>query len=74
MTINQKLFRQGLLATASTLAALAATTAQATAQAAPAPRDDGPHRYKVSVRTAGAWTLPPGLASFTVHVRGPAPR
>ncbi|MFI2611677.1 hypothetical protein [Kitasatospora sp. NPDC018619] len=72
MTINQKLFRQGWLATTSTLAALAAATAQATAtteQAAPAPRDDGPHRYRVSVRATGARALPSGLASFTVHVR-----
>ncbi|MGW1176038.1 hypothetical protein ACWD4P_20265 [Kitasatospora sp. NPDC002543] len=69
MTINQKLFRQGLLATAaaSTLTALAATAAQA----APAQRDDGPHRYRVSVRASGAWAPPPGLASFTVHIRGP---
>ncbi|MEV7188151.1 hypothetical protein [Kitasatospora sp. NPDC093102] len=67
MTINQKLFRQGLLATASTVAALAATASQA----APVQRDDGPHRYKVSTRTTGAWALPAGLASFTVHARGP---
>ncbi|MEU1283899.1 hypothetical protein [Kitasatospora sp. NPDC005856] len=67
MTINQKLFRQGLLATAaSTLTALAA----AAAQAAPAQRDDGPLRYRVSVRAAGAWVPPPGLASFTVHIGG----
>ncbi|MFJ9442854.1 hypothetical protein ACIRRH_13410 [Kitasatospora sp. NPDC101235] len=67
MTINQKLFRQGMLATASTVAALAATASQA----APVQRDDGPHRYKVSTRTTGAWALPAGLASFTVHARGP---
>lgn len=67
MTINQKLFRQGLVATASTVAALAATAAQA----APVQRDDGPHRYKVSIRSAGAWALPAGLTSFTVYARGP---
>src|SRR5690349_13112055 len=51
MTINQNLFRQGLLATAaSTLTALAA----ATAQAAPVQRNDGPHLYRVSVRATGA--------------------
>ncbi|MFJ6382263.1 hypothetical protein ACIQI7_19950 [Kitasatospora sp. NPDC092039] len=67
MTINQKLFRQGLLATAaSTLTALAA----ATAQAAPAQRNDGPHLCRVSVRATGAWAPPPGLASFTVRVGG----
>lgn len=76
MTINQKLFRQGLLATASTVTVLAATAAQATAatraaQPAPVQRDDGPHRYKVHTRTDGAWALPPGLASFTVYARGP---
>ncbi|MFJ6621594.1 hypothetical protein ACIQOW_28980 [Kitasatospora sp. NPDC091335] len=73
MTTNQKLFRQGLLATTSTVTVLATTTAQATqaAQAAPGRRDEGPHRYKVSVRAAhGAWTLPSGLTSFTVYARG----
>ncbi|MBO1419387.1 hypothetical protein [Streptomyces sp. FH025] len=66
MKINQKLFRQGLLATASTVTVLAATAAQD----APAQRDEGPHRYRVSTRTDGAWALPAALASFTVHTRG----
>ncbi|MBD0670137.1 hypothetical protein BU198_05280 [Streptomyces sp. CBMA156] len=58
------------MATASTVTVLATTTAQA-GQAAPGRRDDRPHRYKVSVRAAhGAWTLPSGLASFTVYARG----
>ncbi|MGW3183655.1 hypothetical protein ACWDD9_30715 [Kitasatospora sp. NPDC001119] len=71
MTINQKLFRQGLLATASTATALAVTTGTTTtAPAAPAQRDGGPQAYRVSVRAGGAWELPPGLTSFTVYVRG----
>ncbi|MFB7122354.1 hypothetical protein [Kitasatospora sp. NPDC056273] len=71
MTINQKLFRQGLLATASTATALAVTTGTTTTTpAAPAQRDGGPQAYRVSVRAGGAWELPPGLTSFTVYVRG----
>ncbi|MGW2869643.1 hypothetical protein [Kitasatospora sp. NPDC001225] len=71
MTINQKLFRQGLLATASTATALAVTTGTTTtAPAAPTQRDGGPQAYRVSVRAGGAWELPPGLTSFTVYVQG----
>ncbi|MFE7594124.1 hypothetical protein ACFU6K_32435, partial [Kitasatospora sp. NPDC057512] len=71
MTINQKLFRQGLLATASTVTVLAATTGGATAaQAAPTQRDGGPHGYKVFTQTDEAWALPPGLSSFTVYAWG----